>query len=239
MVKNIKKIIRKSQYILTKQYYKRYTPIYYDYAKNNIKCDTPLCACPGANKYKVSFVFICEKRKFIYYDIPKCASTTLRFLLFNNKKSYSMKNPKNDLDSYFKFAFVRNPWDRMVSNWKMFTSKKYFKRYIKSMTNIDLTSFEDFVKFSLENDNHHWQPQVSYLPDKPDYIGRFETFEKDLKYICNIIGISLENIEHKNKTDRDLYWKYYNNTTYDLVSKFYSKDIERFGYTFESLNELE
>jgi len=234
-MKKIQRFIIKSSNILTKQYYYFYNPFYYNYAKENIKCDCSLCGCPGINNYEYSFVYICEKRKFIYYDIPKCASTTLRYLLFQNNNSYSMRDPRMDLDSYFKFAFVRNPWDRMVSNWKMFTSKKFPLKQLHTMTNRDLSRFEDFVNFSVNNHNHHWQPQVLFLPDNLDYIGRVETFEADYKYICNNIGIRAESIEQMNKTDRKSYWNYYNKSTLDLVSKFYSKDIERFGYNFEEL----
>ncbi len=218
--------------MLRKQYYKLYNPYYYNYARENIKCTCSLCECPGINNYEYSFVYVCEKRKIIYYDIPKCASTTLRYSLFQNQNSYSMKNPKLALDKYFKFTFVRNPWDRMVSNWKFFTERNSPLKKLRAMTNMDLTCFEEFVNFSINNHNHHWQPQVLFLPDNLDFIGRVETFDTDFRYVSENIGMSVGTIDHKNKTEREPYWNYYNKTTIDLVGKFYSNDIDRFGYNF-------
>ncbi len=95
-------------------------PYYYKYAQRQIPCACPLCKCPSRNTMNYSFVYICEKRDIIYYDVPKCASSTIREELFHNDHGFSLRNPRKGLDKYYKFTFVRNPWDRMVSLYGLF-----------------------------------------------------------------------------------------------------------------------
>jgi hypothetical protein len=182
---------------------------------------------------RYSFVYICEKRKLIYYDVPKCASSTIRKELFGNDNALSMINPKRDLKEYFKFTFVRNPWDRMVSNWKMFTSQASRIKQLKSMTSQDVSKFEDFVYFANRIRNHHWQPQVLYLPEKMDFIGRFEAFERDFERLCFYIGEKPWKVAKLNVTKRGPYYKYYTPSLVNYVAEIYSEDIRKFGYKFK------
>ena len=182
---------------------------YYKYARKNIECQCPLCKCPSQGAMKYSFVYICEERKIIYYDIPKCASTTIREEIFNNNNKLSMSNPSLELNKYFKFSFVRNPWDRMVSNWKMFTNKPYRIKQLKSMTSKDVSKFKNFIRFARERKNHHWQPQYLFLPDKLDYLGKVENFREDFSYVLSMIGENPREVKKHNTTKRDSYWNYY------------------------------
>lgn len=183
---------------------------------------------------KYSFVYVCEKRSFIYYDIPKCASSTIRKEVFDSNNECSLHNPDRALSEYFKFTFVRNPWARMVSNWKMFTNQPYRIRQLKSMTTRDLSDFEDFVHFASETKNHHWQPQVLYLPDDLDFIGRVETFDTDFKKLLTTIGEPPRQVSKSNVTSKGKYWGYYTPALADFVAEMYAEDIKRFGYTFGS-----
>ena len=209
-------------------------PYYYEYARKNIPCDCPLCSCPYRNKMKYCFAYIHEDKKIIFYNVPKAASTFFRKKLFDKDQKYSLTNPKMPLDNYFKFSFIRNPWDRLVSNWKMFTSRPFRIRQLKSMTDKDLSSFEDFVYFARENHNHHWQPQHLFLPKDLDFIGRLESFHNDVNEITNRIGIQpFDTTKKENQTDHLPYQHYYSTSLIDKVAEMYSEEINRFKYTFE------
>lgn len=210
-----------------------FSPHYYRYAQKNIQCHCPACRCPYQKSFLFSFVYIDEGRRLMYFDIPKCASSSIRKSFFDNNVSLSMHNPKKRLNEYFKFTFVRNPWDRMVSNWKMFTTQPFRIKQLKTMTDKDLTNFKDFVNFTTQTENHHWQPQFLYLPENPDFIGRLETFNEDLSRLLSAIGKEAIQVNQINKTVRKRYHEYYTPTLVDLVGEMYSEDIRRFGYTFE------
>jgi len=164
--------------------------------------------------------------------VPKCASSTIREVLFQTNNAKSLVDPKHDLESYFKFSFVRNPWDRMVSNWKMFTTQALRIKQLKSMTSKDLSKFDEFVRFAIETKNHHWQPQVLFLPDKLDYLGKLENFDNNFASVCEHIGVQRSQVSKKNATNRKPYWEYYTPQVVELVSELYAKDIEVLGYTY-------
>jgi hypothetical protein len=148
----------------------------------------------------------------------------------------SLLEPEKRLCEYFKFAIVRNPWSRMVSNWRMFTTQSFRVAQLASMTDQDLSSFSDFCEFAVHNPNHHWQPQVHFLPDPVDYLGRMECMEEALRMIAaRITGFDSQNVvtnrTHLSADPLD-YRAFYDNYTLELVTKFYRQDIDRFGYKF-------
>lgn len=202
--------------------------------RNHVACNTITCGCP-ATRAKYSFRYIDEDRKFIYYNVPKNASTTLREFFFNNENKHSTAPPSMKLKDYYKFAIVRNPWSRMVSIWREFIKPSRIEQLSKSGVFIVSTiSFRDFIKLTLEFDNHHWQPQSDFIPENTDFIGRFENFEEDFNIICEKIGVARCEVPHSNKTNHAHYVEYYDDDTRELVGKMFSGDIERFGYSFES-----
>jgi hypothetical protein len=169
----------------------------------------------------------------MYYDIPKCASSTIRSFFFDNDNGYSLVNPKEGHRSYLRFTFVRNPWDRMVSNWKMFTTQPFRIRQLRSMTDRDLSKFEDFVVFAGSTRNHHWLPQSVFLPGGTDFIGRLENFESDFKKLCQLVGCDAGNVPHENSREKHRhYTSFYTSALIERVADMYSDDIRQFGYAF-------
>jgi hypothetical protein len=187
-----------------------------------------------------SFVYVCEQRRFIYYDIPKNASSTIRAKLFGDPYPLphleSLRDPQDELSLYFKFAIIRNPWSRMVSNWRMFTSKPYRINQLKIMTSKDLTDFDHFCRFAVLHPNHHWQPQTLFLPDRLDFVGRVESMKEAFAVIAsNVEGFDPADLkvnQTSNSSDPKVYRNYYTKTSRDIVSDFYCEDIEKFGYGF-------
>lgn len=210
----------------------KFAPESYKYAERHIPCVCPGCKCPAGSHCRYSFVYIDESHRLMYYDVPKSASTTIRKAFFGNELSASMTNPKYDLEKYFKFTFVRNPWGRMVSNWKMFTTQPSRIAQLKTMTREDLSRFEDFVYFAIKNSNHHWQPQAIYTPKNINFIGKIESFDVDMERMLTLISKSPKEMGKHNSTQQIRYQDCYTPSLADVVAEFYLDDIERFDYQF-------
>ena len=137
---------------------------------------------------------------------------------------------------YSTFSFVRNPWDKMVSNWAMFTQKRERINILENMFKVDSinVNFNNFIKLTLLKKNHHWESQMKYIPkdwSKLDFVGKVENFDIDFGNFVKKFGYEYSKI-NKNKTDRESYSKYYDNETKNIVGNIFKKEIEAFGYRF-------
>lgn len=128
---------------------------------------------------------------------------------------------------YFKFAFVRNPWDRLVS--------MYFLQRKEHRTRFD--NFRDWIESSCENkwdgNSKHDQFHQISIEGKicMDFVGRFENLQEDFDYVCKKIGAKLQ-LPNLNKTKHLHYSNYYDNSMIKFVNNWHIKDIEKFGYEY-------
>lgn len=121
---------------------------------------------------------------------------------------------------YFCFTFVRNPWDRCVSEYI----------YARDGVINYRGSFDEFI-IEPRCSPYHMETQCSFINDNIDYVGKFETFDQDMQHVCDRLNIKYTPY-HENKSDHMHYKKYYNETTKSLVAYRYRDDIEMFQYTF-------
>lgn len=199
---------------------------------------------------------ISKSNKFLFISVPKTGSSTLRRLLSGHqsvKKTHkaSKKNfihstcqqliEDNEINEkeYFKFAFVRNPWDRALSEY-LFHKKRKGCRCGQKFFAKNFSSFKSFLRkggvFRCGYSAHGKQ-QYEFLVNKQnkiivDFIGRFDCFEEDLKQVFNILNIKIPNtIPRANQTRRIRPLnKYYCKETVELVKNMYEKDIELFNF---------
>jgi len=199
---------------------------------------------------------ISEEYSAIFVHVPKCAGTSVKSLLSKKTfKGVSLNNAKDgshddktgyyqagtarrmkrayeeQWKTYFKFAFSRNPWDRMVSCWKNRAAQKY-------------SNFKDFVYNHQEmidsgNTSFHWHvmPQCLHVCNDEgdiivDYIGRFENLQEDINNILELLDLEPSEVPHKNKTSHKNYREYYNKETIRRVEDLFWKDIEMFEYEY-------
>lgn len=141
-------------------------------------------------------------------------------------------------NDYFKFTFVRNPWDRAYSDY----------RWIQEFTGIK-GSFMDYLskkgKFSsILNNDENWEylgdhllPQSTFFDIEGeyelDYIGRFENFNSDINRILEILKIEKDFNAYQNTSRRRKdYSLFYTKTYKQMVGNKFHKDVELFGYEF-------
>lgn len=190
--------------------------------------------------------------KFIFVHIPKTGGHTIErhFGAWENPKGkYSvivgggrehfglwkiLKRAPGAKD-YFKFTFVRNPWDKLLSEYFYMLKPPIGWREKKFVNQGLASSFKSFVL----NDGirycrqFHAKPQHKFFKKgSMDFVGRFENFEEDWNFICTKIGIQPFKLPILNKTDHKYYTEYYDDETRKIVAEKYAKDIERFGYKF-------
>ena len=86
---------------------------------------------PSSRKYNLT---ICDNPKFVWFRNAKAATrstlealshTKIKLTAEQARQCYYSPQKYND---YFKFAFVRNPWDRLVSGWH---NKIFQKKFVK------------------------------------------------------------------------------------------------------------
>jgi hypothetical protein len=143
----------------------------------------------------------------------------------------------------FTFAIVRNPFDRLVSAYKMFRDKK-FKRHplygSKKLTlELMLQLIEDEQK-TVEGADLHARLKRHSIPMTDPYFGlqyvnyvaRFEAFEKEWKRLCNILEIPLQPIPHCRASDPHDYRSYFTPELQREVERIFAKDLELYNYQF-------
>jgi len=203
------------------------------------------------------------EKKFIFLEVPKTGTSSIISLLSSSNKDTTYRgwdecNKKyiqhltiNELiefnylkesfvKSAFKFAFVRNPWDRAVSgfNYRItnggtgYSSYYSLKQYLHSYTHKPKEKSNDY--YSIQQ---HIKPQYDFAYDADgkqivDFIGKFENLQEDFDIICDKIKIPQQKLPHKNKSKHKHYTEYYDDETKQIVAEKYANDIEYFGYEF-------
>jgi len=108
----------------------------------------------------------------------------------------------------YKFTFVRNPWDLLVSSFHYIKGNERHHRHAKVSK---LNTFEAFVEYEIRRGKLHQHKAICEKDGTflVDFIGRFETPEKDFKHICKEIGVE-PCLPHANASRHFSYRSYYN-----------------------------
>jgi hypothetical protein len=185
-------------------------------------------------------LIISDKEKYVYFRVPKTATTSLSIYLRNNSSisvdsyDYELKSiPKN----YFKFSIVRNPWDRILSCFldktKRAINTVWEMEFYKQYADLSFVDFVGILNEKIINYDSHLMPQHKLFDiNNIDFIGKFENLNKDVRTIQKKIGLPIIDLQIENKTDHDHYRKYYDKKTKYIVYNLYLKDIEKFNYEY-------
>ncbi|WP_100642235.1 sulfotransferase family 2 domain-containing protein [Alteromonas facilis] len=155
--------------------------------------------------------------------------------------------------SMHKFTVVRNPWDRLVSE---FTYQKYsfsFRNFL--LKNFPKPGSDDYINH--HGHYRHIMPQIEFLTNLDgeicvDSVIKFENIKADFAEVSKAITGQELTLPYRNKTqapsglsklknrlfkkpERKHYSTYYDDECIAFVAELYAAEIELFKYDFEDL----
>lgn len=223
--------------------------------KNTCNCkELDVVRDTGVSDLYASIEAAARRPRFVFVSIPKNASQSVHKMFGTRLKDHSsdddigicdnhcrcavLKRRYPSFDSRFKFCFVRNPWERLVS---------WFRYHVQVIPMYKKYTFESWARAGFP---HHWglQNGTRYRKERRspldqhqfiyddegnlmvDFVGHMETFPEDFAHVCKTIGLEQPPMEHRNSTGPSDWRCHYNPATFDLVKARFRRDIELFGY---------
>ena len=185
------------------------------------------------------------KENFVFIHIPKTAGTSIEEIIggsghtpikeiIENKLRYNIKGKIPPV-----VAFVRNPYDRLVSAYSNIT--QLGENYSKQNEIDTIPTFTELVRNldkygDLTFNIPHFYPQHYFLEYEGELqtheIYRFENLTVDFNKMKKEFGFSGD-LLHKQKSKHKHYKDYYDKELADLTYNFYRRDFELFNYNKE------
>jgi hypothetical protein len=145
--------------------------------------------------------------------------------LFINKK---MNMTPQKWDTYYKFCFIRNPYDRIISGW-----------YHVNKLNIPFSNYLNL--YNRCNDvefMHVFMPQVRNIINEKgkiniDFIGQFENLEHDFQKVLKNIGIKdiIHEVSKKmNKREHNQFYTYFSQEALNKVNLILKEDFQYLNF---------
>lgn len=197
-------------------------------------------------------MILSHKRRFIFFAAGKTGTTSIESCLGDydelppfsreDHEKYDKHMPPAVFrarvspaiwNGYYKFAFVRNPWDWLVSA-AFFTRKRnWFSTQLTRREILKLARALPMRGITWAE----YRTQFAFLTDAQgklcvDFVGQYEHLQADFDHVCRQAGLPLRKLPALNTTMHRHYSAYYTDETSRLVAELYREDIEAFGYRF-------
>ncbi len=205
---------------------------------------------------------ISHQHECIFVHIPKCGGTSIEDIIWPMPRNESdlwkglineyenkyqtgglqhlkgcqilQEVGKNVYEKYYKFSFIRNPWDKAVSQYAYMQNRKDLMDFIGMKNG---ASFKKYLELIQKKKHVQWEEQYKFILDDNgelmvDFLGRFERFNEDVLKVLKKFGIDVNEIPHSMKSKRKSYDSYYDSESMEMLQSIYKVDIGTFGYTF-------
>lgn len=209
---------------------------------------------------------ISHRHRYLYFVVPKSASATVRqSLAAYTDIGYPVTNyvqhqtirqflasPQATLfhEGYFRFTFVRNPYDRLYSGYVQdrFAATQS-PRWRKVKEPIIQSVGDDFNRYVLEHvraaDRENAWEWVCWCPMHAfayvdgacalDFVGRAEAVQDGLNELSSRFGLTIAKAADANVNVAPAgtalkYLERYDRATLEVVNELYREDFDRFGY---------
>lgn len=197
-----------------------------------------------------------DDHRAIFIHVPKTAGQSVAVALFGAKAglvdhvpyfTYQWADPKK-FARYWKFAVVRNPWDRVVSAYAYMSLPNHRRFYARVhgpdiAFSGDVSDFDIFVRKAVSEKSSTFArtgfypllSQSYFLLDSSgklmvDFLGRYETLSADFEKISGELGMTECVLPRLNASNRGDFRSYYTSDTWSIVERVYARDIAEFGY---------
>ncbi|MEM6818390.1 MAG: sulfotransferase family 2 domain-containing protein [Pseudomonadota bacterium] len=192
-----------------------------------------------------------DEHQCIFVHITKSAGTSVALALFDHlpyhhtARDYRVIYGKETFNRYFKFAFVRNPWDRLYSAYSYLRGGGW-DEYDQAWAEEHLSRFNSFEEFVLTAfsskwlEKHlHFKTQIDFIGDRHqapmiDHLMYFETLTTDFNDLAQKLALEAR-LEHRNPSARAGYREVYTPEMMAVVERVYQDDIRTFGYGFDGI----
>jgi hypothetical protein len=145
--------------------------------------------------------------------------------------------PRGTFENLFTFAFVRNPWDLLVSYYHFLRDAADHSNHVSHRRRraARLPDFEAYVRYEIRRGKISQTRMVSDRRGRVlvTFLGRYESLHGDFAHACRQIGIDAT-LGRANASARGDYRDYYTDRLAGFVRDHFAEDIERFGYEFTS-----
>jgi hypothetical protein len=134
-------------------------------------------------------------------------------------------------ESYFKFAIVRNPFDRFISI--CFFLNRNNPKFLET----PLLWMKSAIVVPRFRERVLVKPQYLQLTDAQgsmamDYVGRYEALQDSMDEICKRLQIEPVLLKKRNVSEHKQYREYYDDELKSAVEAFYQEDLTRFNYFY-------
>ncbi len=199
-------------------------------------------------------IFLIRDPRCVFIHIPKTGGASIRRGVFEeNYEGPVFRDLPEEWQDAFCFGFVRNPFDRLASAYRMFTGGMHdtasrYRAGESSDLHMRPLSFREFLDIVLDESiifderratyeervRHHTIPQTHEFHglQHAARVGRFERFADDFREIAERLGLASGNLPHLNRTASRDYRRYYDPETRSLAEAFYAEDLKQLGYQF-------
>ncbi len=177
-------------------------------------------------------MLVSDSRKLVFVHIQKTGGSTIHRLLQEHipdirmigaRHEFAMRGVEElkDWDEHFKFAFVRNPWERLVSWYSMVTKFRKSGNELWQYVRENGSNFEEFIhnctgEVEIREGVYYSfaYNQLDYVTDEDgnllvDFVGRLENFDDDVRHVFDKIGVEIELVPHRNRSKHTHYSAFY------------------------------
>ena len=212
----------------------------------------------------IEILMISHQHRCIFVHIPKCGGTSIENSIwlpgekrgeqelwmgfvsrYRNKyqtgglQHLTARHVRQEVgntvfNAYYKFTIVRNPFDRIVSQFAYMQQRSDLMEYIGMTPDTEFKKYLDLISRKL---HVQWMPQCEFIFDSDDspmvdFIGRLENIDLDAKKIFKTIGLdSPDRVPRVKRSKRGMTCDYFLDTeTVEMVADMFSDDIRLLGY---------
>lgn len=225
---------------------------------------------PEPTNYLEQSNIVLHDLRAVYFFVPKVACSSIKKIcadlleidvdlqdsvepVHEVEYPFVLRDDLAEYSEYFKFAFVRNPWDRLVSCWSSKITDEPDRTDLEYIAGVHCClaefpqfyagmSFEAFAAAVVATPDDqaepHFRSQHLFVTaedgaDLCDFVGRFENLSADVAHVLQRLDVA-DRIELPllNPSCRKGYADYYSPGLRDAVAWRYAEDIRRFDYSF-------